>query len=62
MCRTIISFKTIECKEIIKAKGLKKSIINQTLNLEYYKRVLEFHCYRSTNTIKSKIYNYIQHR
>ena len=52
----LYAFKTLENKEIKKAKGVKKSVINQAINIEDYKRALFENetVYRKMNTIQSK--------
>jgi hypothetical protein len=55
----LYAFKTIENEEIKKAKGVKKQVIKQTLNIEDYKRALLENeiVYRKINTIQSNKHN-----
>ena len=52
----LYAYKTLENKEIKKAKGVKKSVINQTINIDDYKKVLfnEETLYRKLNLVQSK--------
>jgi hypothetical protein len=55
----LYAFKTIENEEIKKAKGVKKQVIKQTLNIEDYKRALFKNeiVYRKINTIQTNKHN-----
>ncbi|KAL7639182.1 UNVERIFIED_CONTAM: hypothetical protein RMT77_010716 [Armadillidium vulgare] len=55
----LYAFKTLENEEIIKAKGVKKQVIKQTINIEDYKKALLENeiLYRKMNTIQSKKHN-----